>query len=219
MSRSGVAEVVALRATAPAEMSFTEDALVNSPLKAEFFKHLPGIFTGIGIIGTFAGLLLGLKGFQVTEDPGAARLGLDVLLRSVSEAFIVSACAIALAMIVTFIEKITLVGLYRKVQELTQEIDERFKAGVGEEYLARLVGASEESATQSRILKDALVGDLKDHPDRDLREADRRALHIEAAARAMTSAKRSQDSLDHRWSALRPLRRACAAIKRRQSSS
>jgi len=160
-SRTGVSEVVALRATVPAETFFTEDAIVNSPLRAEFFKHLPGIFTGIGIIGTFTGLLLGLKGFHVTEDPGAARQGLEILLKSVSDAFFVSACAIGLAMLVTLIEKVALVRLYRKVQELTQAIDERFKAGVGEEYLARLVGATEESASQSRILKDALVGDLK----------------------------------------------------------
>ncbi len=160
-SRTGMSEVVALRATVPAEMFFTEETLVNTPLRTEFFKHLPGIFTGIGIIGTFTGLLLGLKGFHVTEDPSAARQGLEILLSSVSDAFFVSASAIALAMIVTLIEKITLVRLYKRVQQLTQVIDERFKAGVGEEYLARLVGATEESASQSRILKDALVGDLK----------------------------------------------------------
>lgn len=160
-SRTGFSEVVALRATVPAEMFFTEDAIVNSPVRAEFFKHLPGIFTGIGIIGTFTGLLFGLNDFHVTENPAAARESLDVLLKSVSDAFRVSAGAILLAMVVTFIEKVTLVRLYRKVQKLTQSIDERFKAGVGEEYLARLVGATEESASQSRILKDALVGDLK----------------------------------------------------------
>lgn len=159
--RTGVSKVVALRATLPSEAFFTEETIVNTPLRSEFFKHLPGIFTGIGIIGTFAGLLLGLKDFHVTDDPSAARHGLDLLLGSVANAFVVSASAIALAMVVTFIEKIALVRLYRKVQQLTQSIDERFKAGVGEEYLARLVGASEESASQSKILKDALVGDLK----------------------------------------------------------
>lgn len=160
-STTGLAEVVAVRATVPAEMFFTEETIVDTPLRTEFFKHLPGIFTGIGIIGTFAGLLQGLSKFRVAEDPAAARQGLEVLLGAVSQAFLVSASAIALAMIVTFIEKLTLVRLYKKVQLLTQSLDERFRSGVGEEYLARLVGATEESASQSRILKDALVGDLK----------------------------------------------------------
>ena len=64
-------------------------------------------------------------------------------------------------MITTAVEKALLVGLYRKTERLTQAIDEHFKAGVGEEYLSRLVTASEESASQTRILKDALVEDMR----------------------------------------------------------
>jgi hypothetical protein len=56
-SASGSLDVVALRATVPAETFFTEQALVDTPLRTEFFKHVPGILTGIGIIGTFYGLL------------------------------------------------------------------------------------------------------------------------------------------------------------------
>lgn len=160
-AKTGIFRPVALRATVPAETFFTEEALVNTPLHTEFFKHLPGIFTGIGIIGTFFGLLLGLQEFQVSTDPAEAGRALGLLLTAVSHAFVVSASAIALAMLVTLVEKIALVRLYKKVQRLTQALDERFKSGVGEEYLARLVGSSEESASQSRILKDALVGDLK----------------------------------------------------------
>jgi ABC-type transporter Mla subunit MlaD len=158
---TGVQEVVTLRATVPAETYFTEELIVNSPLSAEFFKHVPGIFTGFGIIGTFLGLLFGLRAFRVTDDPLVAHVGLETLVHRVSDAFVVSASAIVLAMLVTLVEKIVLVRLYSSLQRLTQAIDERFKAGVGEEYLSRLVGATEESAAQSKILKDALVGDLK----------------------------------------------------------
>jgi ABC-type transporter Mla subunit MlaD len=154
-------DVVALRATVSAANFFTDDSVVNTPVRAEFFKHLPGIFTGIGIIGTFTGLLVHLQAFHVTEDTLTVRKSLEQLLNGVHEAFIVSALAILLAMLVTLVEKLILVRLYGKVERLTQTIDERYAAGVGEEYLSRLVGAAEESASQSRILKDALVGDLK----------------------------------------------------------
>ncbi|MFO1377181.1 MAG: hypothetical protein U1F14_09275 [Steroidobacteraceae bacterium] len=70
---SGIMEVVALRATLPAEVFFTEETLIDTPLRAEFFKHLPGIFTGIGIIGTFTGLLFGLHAFKVSGDATAVR--------------------------------------------------------------------------------------------------------------------------------------------------
>lgn len=53
LDASGTYHTTAIRQTVPAEMYFSEQMLVYSPLKTEFFKHLPGILTGIGIIGTF----------------------------------------------------------------------------------------------------------------------------------------------------------------------
>src|SRR5450631_407662 len=53
----GQQRIAGWRATALAETVFTEQALVDSPLRTEYFKHLPGILTGVGIIGTFRGLI------------------------------------------------------------------------------------------------------------------------------------------------------------------
>lgn len=159
--RDGQMVTVALRATAPAESFFNSQYVVDGRLRTEFFKHLPGIFTGIGIIGTFSGLIMGLKNFVVPEDPAKVRQSLELLLGGVFEAFIVSAAAITLAMVVTFIEKVLLSSLYRHTEDIAQHLDGLFTMGAGEEYLSRLVTASEDSAAQSRILKDSLVGDLK----------------------------------------------------------
>ena len=65
-------------------------------------------------------------------------------------------------MAVTFLEKLLLAALYRKTEAIAHGIDARFEAGAGEEYLSRLVNASEASASQSKILKDALVKELGD---------------------------------------------------------
>lgn len=160
-SASGVHEVIALRATLPAETFFTAETVVETPVRAEFFKHLPGMFTGLGIIGTFSGLIVGLKAFNVSEDPNIVRGSLNALLTSVGEAFFISAIAISMAMATTAVEKALVVRLYRRLEQLNQALDNRFKSGVGEEYLSRLVVASEESASQTKILKDALVQDLR----------------------------------------------------------
>jgi len=161
--RDGQARVLAVRSTVPAEAYFNSQYLVDSRLRTEFFKHLPGIFTGIGIIGTFSGLILGLSKFQ--QGMGSSlqtTAALQDLLREVSTAFYVSATAIGLAMLVTFCEKLLISSLYRRGEEIAHDIDARFNAGAGEEYLSRIVHASEDSASQSKILKDALVNDLRD---------------------------------------------------------
>ena len=157
----GQIKIVRWRATALAESFFTEQALVDTPLKTEFYKHLPGILTGLGIIGTFSGLILGLTKFDVSVDPAQAQTQLQELINSVGNAFIVSATAIALAMIFTWIEKSVVTARYKQVEGLCQLIDSFFHAGASEEYLERLVKASETSATQAAQIKDALVADLK----------------------------------------------------------
>lgn len=93
----------AVRSTVPAEAYLSPHAVVDARVHTEFFKHLPGIFTGIGIIGTFSGLLTGLRTFQISEDSGVVRNSLTSLLHGVSEAFFVSASAILLAMLATVI--------------------------------------------------------------------------------------------------------------------
>lgn len=152
--------VKAVRATVPAELHFNSQFVVDGRLGTDFFKHLPGIFTGIGIIGTFSGLIDGLRAFKVSENAVTVRTSLESLMRSVGEAFLISAAAIAAAMLVTLIEKLLLSALYRQAEEIAHEVDAKFVSGAGEEYLSSLVKTSTESLTQSKILKDALVQEL-----------------------------------------------------------
>jgi len=152
---------ISWRATVPAEAFFNAETLVAVELKTEYFKHQPGILTGVGIIGTFVGLLRGLANFSVSSDPEKVRVSLDALIHGVQEAFLMSACAIGLAMLTTLIEKLIVTARIKQVEELCQLLDSLFQSGAGEEYLARLVKAGESSATQTAHLKDALVSDLK----------------------------------------------------------
>ena len=160
--RDGIMRTLAYRATIPSETYFSSQYVVDSRLGVEFFKHLPGIFTGIGIIGTFLGLINGLKKFHVTSDPAKTIEMIQPLMGAVQHAFGISAAAIIAAMVVTVLEKLLINALYVKTEEICHVIDARFDTGAGEEYLSRLVTASEDSASQSKILKDALVSELGD---------------------------------------------------------
>ena len=167
-TENGITRVCAVRSTQPSETYFNSQYVIDGCVRLEFFRHLPGILTGIGIIGTFSGLIGGLQQFQtglVATDAAAGAAmanALSSLLREVSTAFYVSATAIGLAMAATATEKLLITSLYQLIEEIAQSIDERFAAGAGEEYLARLVNASEDSASQAKILKDSLVNDLKE---------------------------------------------------------
>lgn len=203
--------VATWRATAMAEEFLTERALVDTPLKTDFYKHLPGILTGIGIIGTFTGLIAGLNHFEVSSNAELVRTSLRSLIQGVGQAFEVSAAAITLAMLVTWIEKSLITRRYRQVEALVQQIDSLFDAGVGEEYLARLVHASETSAGQAARLQQAIVGELRQSMAAMVTQQQQIALqHQEALAKnvAEAVAKTVGSALSE------PLTRITAAVER-----
>lgn len=154
--------VAAIRATQPAEAFFNLETVVNPWIGSEYFKHLPGILTGFGIIGTFFGLIQGLIHFDPSlTDSADLKRGLGELFGHVRDAFMFSGTAIAAAIVVTIAEKWLYSSCAKWVFELSTALDGMFKTGVGEEYLSSLVKTSQDSATQVRQLKEAMIEDLR----------------------------------------------------------
>jgi hypothetical protein len=162
--RNGELQTTAVFSTVTADAYFNPETVFEGPVNSEFFKHLPGVLTGFGIIGTFLGLIQGLRSFASIQlgNSQATQLGLQDLMNSVSGAFIVSTAAIVSAILITIVEKYLIKSLTSEVQELVQTIDQLYDAGASEDYLARLVKATEDSSAQTRVLKDALVKELGD---------------------------------------------------------
>lgn len=110
-------------ALASAGAVFDPHVLTQSRLRLDFFKNLPGLLTGLGIIGTFTGLIMGLRQFRISQDPEVVQVSLEALLAGVWEAFLVSALAISLAIVVTLIEKLVLSGIARQADALAHALD------------------------------------------------------------------------------------------------
>ena len=160
---SGGRRITEIRATSPADAFISLENVVDPRIQVEYFKHLPGLLTGLGIIGTFTGLIQGLIAFNPSlSDTNALRGSLTDLFHHVMEAFTFSGMAIAAAMVVTLLEKSLYSACSNAVWRLSQQLDSLFRTGVGEEYLSSLVLSSQDSATQIRQLKQAMVGELKE---------------------------------------------------------
>ena len=102
---------------------FDMHRFVEARLRLEFFRHLPGMFTGLGIIGTFTGLILGLRSFRIASDPEVVQHSLERLLGGVWEAFLVSAMAITLSISVTIVEKMVMSALSRRLERVAMGLD------------------------------------------------------------------------------------------------
>ncbi|MBF0188131.1 MAG: hypothetical protein HQL50_09405, partial [Magnetococcales bacterium] len=179
---------VLYRATFPAEVHFNTANLVDTPMRVEFFRHLPGMLTGAGIVSTFAGILLGLTEFNPTVAPDQVTLQLKNLFTGVSTAFVASFFAISTAIVVTVIEKLILHWRYAQIGRLQTLIDSLFEAGAESDYLSRLVhgigqgggtaavGAGGETASADPALTEALKRlntsmDTQGHSFMEMRDA------------------------------------------------
>lgn len=152
----------AIRATAPAATYFNVERAFEGLTSAEYFKHLPGILTGIGIICTFTGLITGLMEFHPDlAKPEELQAGLGNLFSHIRQAFTVSGIAIFCAMLVTIVEKVQYANHSKLIAKLADILDSYFRSGVGEEYLSDLLRNTEDNATQTRQLKEAMVDDLR----------------------------------------------------------
>lgn len=140
------------QAISHAENYFTEQALVDSPLQSNFYRHIPGLLTGVGIIGTFTGLIAGLVNFDIA-NPERVQAELSQLVQTVGHAFVISALAITLAMVFTWIEKSVLTARYRQVEQLQQGLDTLFNPLGGAQFMERLTLAAEmQTALSYKIL-------------------------------------------------------------------
>lgn len=155
--RNSEGEALSIRATTSSEIYFSKESVIDTHIDADFYRHLPGILTGIGIIATFGGLILGLSNFKPADPDNT----LGQLLQEVMSAFIGSGISILTAIGITYAEKTTLNKCYQLLETLNNRVDDLFAKGVGEEYLYRLVSASEKNSANTASLKDALIEDLK----------------------------------------------------------
>ncbi|MEO5346627.1 MAG: hypothetical protein H7834_09650 [Magnetococcus sp. YQC-9] len=119
-------------ATLAPEMVFSQQSLVDVPMRVEFFRHLPGILTGAGIVSTFAGILMGLTGFDPSVGADQVTRELQGLFTGVSTAFSASFFAIVTAILVTVVEKFLLHWRYAQVVALQGQLNRLFVvAGTG----------------------------------------------------------------------------------------
>jgi hypothetical protein len=144
------------RSTAPAATVFTREALVDGRLFDDFTRHLPSLLIGLGIVGALASLLGGMAAWSPL-DPGT---GLSPWMAGVEHALIAATSGIACAMLVLFFGKLMLACFHRLAGQLNHAIDGLYASGVREDYLARLVDASQANTVQVAQLREALVVDL-----------------------------------------------------------
>lgn len=113
-----------------------------------FWQGYGGIFTGLGILGTFAGLTSGLSGVNMTSgNIDVLKGSIANLLSGVESAFVTSLVGIGCALVYSGVHHYLLVKLQENVRRLTEELDKKFPRRSIEGWLSKNLDEAQAQST------------------------------------------------------------------------
>ena len=110
-----------------AENFFNQTNILGASANLKLLSSGPSIFVGLGILGTFIGLTLGISDFEM-ENTETIKSSITVLLGGMATAFSTSIWGMLLSVIYTFIEKWYSNKLSNKLHSLSYSLDQKYRA-------------------------------------------------------------------------------------------
>lgn len=142
--------------------SFYNDQTLLEDIPLMIFRGMPGIFTGVGLLGTFLGLTVGLGGIDFSNIE-TMKSGIEVLLKGTTTAFWTSVAGLIGALVFTTWGNNQFYRPYNQVLAvLIEKLNSLFPAKSMEEFLSRQAEQAEEQTIAMRELNGELVGRLEE---------------------------------------------------------
>ncbi|MFH1098107.1 MAG: MotA/TolQ/ExbB proton channel family protein [Candidatus Desantisbacteria bacterium] len=128
---------------------FNEKNLLSSTTNLKMLNSVNGILVGLGILGTFVGLTVGISNVK-TGSTEEITLSIKTLLSGMGTAFVSSVWGMLLSLLFIFIEKHQLNNLHNSIHKLCYELDKRYRISKEDERKM-------EVSRQKEILSDYFI--------------------------------------------------------------
>lgn len=109
-----------------AEHFFNGSTLASCIADSRLFPTGASVITGVGVLGTFFGLQLGLSGLNLDGDISMIQGEIRLLAQSASVAFITSVWGVGVSLFLNLFEKLLHGCVLRKISELQSKVDDLF---------------------------------------------------------------------------------------------
>ena len=154
--------------TTDAAEFFTPQALTRD-MNMTFWQSYGGIFTGLGILGTFAGLTVGLSGVDMTSgNIDTLKGSIANLLSGVESAFVTSLVGIGGAIVYSVIHHLLIKKFQGNVQALASKLDETYPRRSIEDWLKDNYTESKEQTTALKNIGEDVSRAISDAFDEKL---------------------------------------------------
>lgn len=151
---------MALRRSLDAEEIFTDDQFAPGLSSNRIFQALPGILTGLGVLGTFVGLQLGIGGLDL-HDLKKLETSIVPLIQGCAVAFSTSVWGVGASLVFSFLEKLLEGFALGGVRKLQQQVDALVPRYVPEEAMADLARSSRSSEGMLKNLAVAIGDEMQ----------------------------------------------------------
>lgn len=142
--------------------SFYNDQTLLEDIPLTIFRGMPGIFTGVGLLGTFLGLTVGLGGIDFSNIE-TMKSGIEGLLKGTTTAFWTSVVGLIGALVFTTLCNNYFSRPYNRARAgLIDQLNVLFPAKSIEEFLSKQTEQAEEQTIAMRELNGELVGRLEE---------------------------------------------------------
>jgi hypothetical protein len=136
---------------------FTQEALMANRVNLAFYRQIPSLITGIGLLLTFLALFIGLGKLHAE---GSEIVGIQGLINGLAGKFLTSIVGLIVANMFTFIEKPIMSRLMRAHQSFLGLIDQLFPRKTIEQMLEQLTSIQ----GQRQSDPSAAGGEFREHP-------------------------------------------------------
>ena len=132
---------------------FSEDRLLEQYLNLRFWNSVPALLVGLGILGTFVGLVLGLQSFSDInfEHTDKIQQAIKKLLSGMSIAFVTSVSGMLASLLFNALEKRLVGRVGKAIANLQRALDRLFTLTTQEEISFK---QQDELAQQTRAFKE-----------------------------------------------------------------
>lgn len=149
-----------LRRSVDAAEVFTDERFAPGMSANRIFQALPGILTGLGVLGTFIGLQLGIGGLDL-KDLTKLDTSIVPLIQGCAVAFSTSVWGVGISLLFSLLEKIMEGFALGGVRKLQQKVDSLVPRYVPEEAMADLARSSRGSEDLLKNLAVAIGDEMQ----------------------------------------------------------
>jgi methyl-accepting chemotaxis protein len=149
-----------VRRSVDAEEIFTDDRFAPGLSSNRIFQALPGVLTGLGVLGTFVGLQIGIGGLDL-QDLKKLETSIVPLIQGCAVAFSTSVWGVGASLVFSLLEKLLEGFALGGVRKLQQRVDALVPRYVPEEAMADLARSSRSSEDMLKGLAVAIGDEMQ----------------------------------------------------------